>query len=348
MSSATGASSCTPPMDCGCTVRSPWRSPAGCASATASMRSRPRPTTASSCDCPTPKTPPPGADIFVFDADEIEPIVTAEVGGSALFASRFRECAARALLLPRRHPGKRSPLWHQRQRAAQLLDVARKYPDFPIVLEAVRECLQDVYDVPALTELMHRVAQRRLRIVEVETTTPSPFAASLLFGYVGAFMYEGDSPLAERRAAALSLDSVLLAELLGRVELRELLDPQVIATTTRQLQHLSEDRRARDAEGVADLLRVLGPLTEAEIADRCTSSRDKRVARRAAGHQACADGVVRRPDLVGGRRGHRPVARRRRGGRTGRGADGLHRIGRRSAGRTAGPLRPHPRTVHHP
>ncbi|WP_099038834.1 ATP-dependent helicase [Mycobacterium neglectum] len=212
----------------------------------------------------------PGADIFVFDADEIEPIVTAEVGGSALFASRFRECAARALLLPRRHPGKRSPLWHQRQRAAQLLDVARKYPDFPIVLEAVRECLQDVYDVPALTELMHRVAQRRLRLVEVETATPSPFAASLLFGYVGAFMYEGDSPLAERRAAALSLDSVLLAELLGRVELRELLDPQVIETTARQLQHLAEDRRARDAEGVADLLRVLGPMTEAEIAERCT------------------------------------------------------------------------------
>src|SRR5690242_1414279 len=214
----------------------------------------------------------PGADLFVFDADEIEPIVTAEVGGSALFASRFRECAARALLLPRRHPGKRSPLWHQRQRAAQLLDVARKYPDFPIVLEAVRECLQDVYDAPALTELMHRVAQRRLRVVEVETATPSPFAASLLFGYVGAFMYEGDSPLAERRAAALSLDSVLLAELLGRVELRELLDPQVIATTTQQLQHLSSDRLARDAEGIADLLRVLGPLTEDEIAQRCTTT----------------------------------------------------------------------------
>ncbi|MDX1884138.1 ATP-dependent helicase [Mycolicibacterium sp. 120270] len=213
----------------------------------------------------------PGAELFVFDADELEPIVTAEVGGSALFASRFRECSARALLLPRRHPGKRSPLWHQRQRAAQLLDVARKYPDFPIVLETVRECLQDVYDVPTLTELMNRIAQRRLRVVEVETQTPSPFAASLLFGYVGAFMYEGDSPLAERRAAALSLDSMLLAELLGRVELRELLDPQVIASTAAQLQHLSEDRLARDAEGVADLLRLLGPLTEAEIAERCTA-----------------------------------------------------------------------------
>jgi len=210
----------------------------------------------------------PGADIFVFEPDEIEPLVTAEVGGSALFASRFRECAARALLLPRRHPGKRSPLWHQRQRAAQLLDVARHYPDFPIVLEAVRECLQDVYDVPSLVELMARIAQRRVRVTEVETTTPSPFAASLLFGYVGAFMYEGDSPLAERRAAALALDPTLLAELLGRIELRELLDADVIAATTRQLQHLSTERAARDAEGVADLLRLLGPLTSEEIAAR--------------------------------------------------------------------------------
>ncbi|MCG5431687.1 ATP-dependent helicase [Mycobacterium sp. MYCO198283] len=217
---------------------------------------------------PDTEDTPPGADLFVFDADEIEPLVTAEVGGSALFASRFRECAARALLLPRRQPGKRSPLWHQRQRAAQLLDVARKYPDFPIVLEAVRECLQDVYDVPALTAVMSGIAQRRIRVAEVETVTPSPFAASQLFGYVGAFMYEGDSPLAERRAAALALDSTLLAELLGRVELRELLDPDVIVATGRQLQHLAEDRRARDAEGVADLLRLLGPLTEAEIVER--------------------------------------------------------------------------------
>lgn len=211
---------------------------------------------------------PPGADLFVFDAEEIDPIVTAEVGGSALFASRFRECAARALLLPRRHPGRRSPLWQQRQRAAQLLEVARKYPDFPVVLETIRECLQDVYDVPALTALMTGIAQRRVRVLEVETPRPSPFAASLLFGYVGAFMYEGDSPLAERRAAALSLDSTLLAELLGRVELRDLLDPEIIAATGRQLQHLSPDRAARDAEAVADLLRLLGPLTEEEVAAR--------------------------------------------------------------------------------
>jgi ATP-dependent helicase Lhr and Lhr-like helicase len=211
---------------------------------------------------------PPGAELFVFDADEIDPIVTAEVGGSALFASRFRECAARALLLPRRNPGRRSPLWHQRQRAAQLLDVARKYPDFPIVLEAVRECLQDVYDVPTLAGLMTDIAARKIRVLETETSTPSPFAASLLFGYVGAFMYEGDSPLAERRAAALSLDSTLLAELLGRIELRELLDPDVVATTGRQLQHLSAERAARDAEAVADLLRLLGPLTTGEVAAR--------------------------------------------------------------------------------
>lgn len=215
---------------------------------------------------------PPGAELFVFDADEIDPIVTAEVGASALFASRFRESAARALLLPRRHPGRRSPLWHQRQRAAQLLEVARKYPDFPIVLETVRECLQDVYDVPTLTGLMTAIAQRRIRVIETETAKPSPFAASLMFGYVGAFMYEGDIPLAERRAAALSLDSTLLAELLGRVELRELLDPEVIAATGRQLQHLSDDRRARDAEGVADLLRLLGPLTEDEVAERSSVS----------------------------------------------------------------------------
>ncbi|WP_269210887.1 helicase-related protein, partial [Mycobacterium simiae] len=215
---------------------------------------------------------PNGAELFVFDADEIDPIVTAEVGGSALFASRFRECAARALLLPRRHPGRRSPLWHQRQRAAQLLDVARKYPDFPIVLETVRECLQDVYDVPALVDLMTGIANRRVRVLEAETAKPSPFAASLLFGYVGAFMYEGDSPLAERRAAALSLDSSLLAELLGRVELRELLDPDVVSTTGRQLQHLSADRAARDAEAVADLLRLLGPLTEDEIAERAATA----------------------------------------------------------------------------
>ncbi len=217
---------------------------------------------------------PPGADIVAFDPDEIEDIVTTEVGGSALFASRFRECAARALLLPRRDPGRRSPLWQQRQRSAQLLEVAVKYPSFPIVLEAVRECLQDVYDVPALLGLMRDLSSRKIRVVEVSTQQPSPFARSLLFGYVAAFMYEGDSPVAERRAAALSLDQGLLAELLGRAELRELLDPEVLAELERELQRLTPDRQARDAEGVADLLRLLGPLSTDEVRARSVNGAD--------------------------------------------------------------------------
>jgi ATP-dependent Lhr-like helicase len=211
---------------------------------------------------------PPGAELFLFDPEELEQIVTAEVGGSALFASRFRECAARALLLPRQTPGKRQPLWQQRQRSAQLLDVARKYPTFPIVLETVRECLQDVYDLPELKDIAASVERRELRIVETTTQQPSPFAKSLLFGYVAQFLYEGDSPLAERRAAALALDSTLLNELLGRVELRELLDAKVIDATERELQRLAPDRRARGMEGVADLLRLLGPLSPEEVAAR--------------------------------------------------------------------------------
>ncbi|MFX1821699.1 DEAD/DEAH box helicase [Pseudarthrobacter sp. CC4] len=211
---------------------------------------------------------PPGAELFLFDPEELEQIVTAEVGGSALFASRFRECAARALLLPRQTPGKRQPLWQQRQRSAQLLDVARKYPTFPIVLETVRECLQDVYDLPALKDIAASVERRELRIVQTTTSQPSPFAKSLLFGYVAQFLYEGDSPLAERRAAALALDSTLLNELLGRVELRELLDPKVIEATERELQRLAQDRRVRGMEGAADLLRLLGPLAPEEVAAR--------------------------------------------------------------------------------
>ena len=180
------------------------------------------------------------ADLVAFDPDEIAPIVEESVGTSALFAARFRECAARSLLLPRRDPRRRQPLWQQRQRSAQLLDVAREYADFPVTLEAARECLQDVFDVPGLVGLMREVAGRKVRLVEVETPRPSPFARSLLFGYVGAFLYEGDAPLAERRAAALALDSTLLGELLGRVDLRELLDPAVVAETEAQLQWLTD------------------------------------------------------------------------------------------------------------
>ncbi|MGN6744503.1 MAG: ATP-dependent helicase [Amnibacterium sp.] len=211
---------------------------------------------------------PPGADLVAFDPDELESIVTTEVTGSAIFASRFRECAARALLLPRYNPARRSPLWQQRQRAAQLLDVAKKYPTFPIIFETIREVLQDVYDLPALKDLAARLESRAVRVVEVETPSASPFARSLLFSYVGAFMYEGDSPLAERKAQALALDSTLLSELLGRAELRELLDPTVLEKTERELQRTDPERRLSGVEGAADLLRLLGPLTVEEVAVR--------------------------------------------------------------------------------
>ncbi len=217
---------------------------------------------------PDTEAEPPGAELFLFDPAELEALVTSEVGGSAVFAARFRECAQRALLLPRRNPSQRSPLWQQRQRASQLLEVAREFPSFPIVLETIREVLSDVYDLPGLTTIARAIDQRELRIIEVETPSPSPFARSLLFGYVAAFLYEGDSPLAERRAAALSVDSTLLAELLGRAELREILDPEVIAQTEAELQRLAPDRRARDAEGVVDLLRILGPHSVDELAAR--------------------------------------------------------------------------------
>jgi len=209
--------------------------------------------------------------LILLEPDEVHDLVTEQIGGSALFASRFRECAARALLLPRRRPDQRQALWQQRQRSAQLLEVASRYPSFPIILEAVRECVQDVFDVPGLTELMRRIRSREVSTVDVETAQPSPFARSLTFGYVAQFIYEGDSPLAERRAAALSLDPTLLAELLGRgdgLSLRDLLDPEAIARTEAELQRLDPDRRCRDAEDVVDLLRTLGALPLDDIVAR--------------------------------------------------------------------------------
>lgn len=211
---------------------------------------------------------PPDADLFLFDPDELEAIVTERVGDSALFASRFRENAARALLLPRRDPGKRTPLWQQRQRAAQLLDVARKYPDFPVLLETARECLQDVYDVPALVQVHRSLQSRAVSMLEVETNDPSPFARTLLFEYVAEHLYDGDAPAAERRAAALSLDPALLAELLGSSGLRDLLDPAVLVQTQQRLQRTGERYRASGVEGVADLLRQLGPLSARELSLR--------------------------------------------------------------------------------
>ncbi|SDR94622.1 DEAD/DEAH box helicase [Agrococcus carbonis] len=217
---------------------------------------------------------PPGAELIRFEPDELVSIVETEAGGTALFASRFRECAARALLLPKRDPARRAPLWQQRQRAAQLLDVAKRYPDFPIVLEALREVLQDAYDLPALRSIAERLQHGDIRVVEVETPSPSPFAHHLLFGYVGAFLYEGDAPLAERRAAALTLDPALLADVLGQAALRELLDPAVVERTELELQRLAPDRRAKGVEGAADLLRLLGPLTVGELALRLEGDAD--------------------------------------------------------------------------
>nr|WP_202864802.1 DEAD/DEAH box helicase [Kocuria sp. 257] len=226
---------------------------------------------------PAMEEDPPGADLFMFEPEEIEAIVTEQVGSSALFASRFRECSARALLLPRRDPGKRTPLWQQRQRSAQLLDVARKHPNFPIILETVRECLQDVYDLPALRRIHESIESKRITVRELETPEPSPFAKTLLFGYVGQFLYNTDAPLAERKAAALSLDPTLLSELLGRDELRELLDPEVIRETETQLQRLAEGRQMHGPEGLADLLRILGPLTVEEAAARLEDGEDTEV-----------------------------------------------------------------------
>lgn len=207
------------------------------------------------------------------DPDEVSGLVTDQIGGSALFASRFRECAGRALLLPKRRPDRRQALWQQRLRASQLLEVASRYPSFPIVLEAVRECVNDVFDVPGLVNLLRGVQTRRITTVAVETPQPSPFAASLAFGYVAQFLYEGDSPLAERRAAALSLDPSLLAELLGTGEglaLADLLDPDALTRTERELQHLDGPRRARDADDLTDVLRALGPLSTEAVRTRCT------------------------------------------------------------------------------
>ncbi|WP_404389330.1 ATP-dependent helicase [Humibacillus xanthopallidus] len=210
-------------------------------------------------------------ELVTLEPEEVSALVTQEIGGSALFAARFRECAARALLLPRRRPDRRQPLWQQRQRAAQLLEVASQYPTFPIVLEAVRECVQDVFDVPGLVDLMTDIRSRGVKVVDVESSQPSPFAKSLVFGYVAQYLYEGDSPLAERRAAALALDPSLLSELLGQGEalaLRDLLDPEAVARTEAELQRLTPERGARDGEDVADLLRVLGPLSLRDLVAR--------------------------------------------------------------------------------
>ena len=212
----------------------------------------------------------PGFADLTIDAEEIEAILVDHLPDTSLFAARFREAAGRALLLPRRRPGQRTPLWMQRRRAADLLKVARQFGSFPIVLETYREVLQDDFDLPSLKSVLSDVAARRIRVVEVETRGPSPFASSLLFAFVAAFLYEADTPLAERRAAALTLDRDLLAELLGEGELRELLSPDALVTLELELQHLVADRQARHPDAIADMLRDLGPLSTEAVSARST------------------------------------------------------------------------------
>ncbi len=213
---------------------------------------------------------PPPADLVLIDPDEIEDLIVGELSGSALFGARFRENAARSLLIPRAYPGKRTPLWQQRLKSQSLLEVARDFPRFPVILETYRECLQDVLDLPALADLLRKLHARQISLVEVETPTASPFASSLLFDYVATYMYEGDTPNAERRAAALALDRDLLRELLGQEELRELIDPEALEEVEEQLQHRTEAGRAGDRDALQQLLRNLGDLTAAECAERVT------------------------------------------------------------------------------
>jgi ATP-dependent Lhr-like helicase len=215
-----------------------------------------------------------GVEALLFpDPEEVEDLVVGRVGQSSLFASRFRENAARALLLPRRRPGTRTPLWQQRQRAADLLAVASRYGSFPILVETYRECLADVFDLPALRDVLDGVRRREVQVHSVETARASAFASSLLFDYVAAYMYDGDAPLAERRAQALTLDRDLLRELLGQEELRELLDPDALADLELSLQALADERQAHDPDQVHDLLRRLGDLTTDEAGVRTTGGR---------------------------------------------------------------------------
>jgi ATP-dependent Lhr-like helicase len=210
----------------------------------------------------------PSSDWFMVESNEVMDLVLRQLGATALFAGRFREAAGRALLLPRRRADGRAPLWQQRKRAYDLLSVASRYPAFPLLLEAYRECLRDVFDMPALIETLRSIEQRQLRVHVVDTRTPSPFASSLLFSYVANFLYEGDAPLAERRAQALTIDQDQLRELLGDADLRELLDADAMAEIEEQQQCLIDPFRARSADGLHDLLLRLGDLTLAEFSLR--------------------------------------------------------------------------------
>jgi ATP-dependent Lhr-like helicase len=213
---------------------------------------------------------PPDPSLFLPPASEVEKAVMDALGSTALFAAKFREIASRALLLPKRRPGQRAPLWQQRKRAADLLAVASRYGAFPMLLETYRECLRDVFDMPALVRILDEVGKRQIRVVTFDSQTPSPFASALLFGFVANYIYEGDAPLAERRAQALSIDQSQLRELLGEAELRELLDPDAIHAVQEELQQLDPKRRVRHRDGLHDLLIRIGDLSEAEVLARAT------------------------------------------------------------------------------
>jgi ATP-dependent Lhr-like helicase len=215
---------------------------------------------------------PPDADLLLLDAEEASQLVLAQLGSTALFAAKFRESASRALLLPRRRADGRTPLWQQRKRAYDLLSVAARYPAFPMLLEAYRECLRDVFDMPALMETLRAIATRTIRVHVKDSRTPSPFAGALLFSYVANYIYDGDAPLAERRAQALSIDQDQLRELLGDADLRELLDAGAIEETEEQLQCVVEGYKARSMDGVHDLLLRLGDMTREEVSARSESA----------------------------------------------------------------------------
>jgi len=213
---------------------------------------------------------PPDARLLLPDPDEVQALVVRQLGATALFASKFRENAARSLLLPKRRPGMRAPLWQQRKRAADLLAVAARFGSFPVLLETYRECLHDFFDMPALVQTLADVRSRKIRVVTVDSEKPSPFAASLLFSYVASFIYDGDAPLAERRAQALAVDQAQLRELLGDAELRELLDVEAMEGIARQLQRLDPQYRVKSADAVHDMLLSMGDLSETEIEQRAS------------------------------------------------------------------------------
>ena len=210
----------------------------------------------------------PSPELVTLEPDEVEDLIVGELSGTALFGARFREAAGRSLLIPRAYPGKRTPLWQQRLRAQSLLEVAKDFPRFPVTLETYREVLRDVLDLPALTEILRDIGSRRISLVEVETQSASPFASSLLFDYVATYMYEGDTPNAERRAAALALDRDLLRELLGQEELRELIDPAALDELEDSLQHRTPEAAASDRDHLEQILRRLGDLSADEAEQR--------------------------------------------------------------------------------